>query len=396
MFIDPMVQEACKQAGIAFKEKLASKQLQSIRSNLRLLYKELYGENYHAFYAWSPGSSHSKIMVLIYPDFLRLVITSCNMMDIDTVFGDNHWYIHDLPKLSSRSRLEPSSFEAGLLSHLQALSTPDVFLDSIRGMYDYSNVQAHLVTSVPGVQAGIKAENHGLLRLRRIVQDLDLKLPEKESGELRLEICAASIGNLNAKWLNGFYDCALGKDKIAVASEGCVVPKLRLFYPTVGDVKRAHKDAQDAASNIGCHTRPWDSAPDDVKKIFHHYESKDTGRLFHQKIILAYNPKDDKAAPYFVYVGSANLSQSAWGALENDSMKKANEGTCKTKLVKMSNFECGVVIPGHLVKGLLEPGTLTWQRGIVPYAQDAPRYNLPRDKPWNGTSSSYINSSSSL
>jgi hypothetical protein len=296
MFADPMVQEACHQAGISFKDKLTNKQLQSIGSNLRQLYSTLYGKNYHAFYAWSPGSSHSKIL-LVYPDFLRLVVTSCNMMDIDTALGDNHWYIHDLRKLSSRATSEPSSFEAGLLAHLQALGTPDVFLDSIRGMYDYSTVKVHLVTSVPGVCAGIKAEKHGLLRLRHVIQALDLKLPEKESGELRLEICAASIGNLSAKWLNGFNDCALGQETIGVAGEGCAVPDLRLIYPSVGDVKKAHDSAQDAASNIGCHIRPWDNAPDRIKNIFHHYESKDTGRLFHQKLILASIPETQTLRP---------------------------------------------------------------------------------------------------
>jgi len=383
MFVDPMVQEACHQAGISFKDKLTNKQLQSIGSNLRQLYSTLYGKNYHAFYAWSPGSSHSKILLLVYPDFLRLVVTSCNMMDIDTALGDNHWYIHDLRKLSSRATSEPSSFEAGFLAHLQALGTPDVFLDSIRGMYDYSTVKVHLVTSVPGVCAGIKAEKHGLLRLRHVIQALDLKLPEKESDELRLEICAASIGNLSAKWLNGFNDCALGQETIGVAGEGCAVPDLRLIYPSVGDVKKAHNSAQDAASNIGCHIRPWDNAPDGIKNIFHHYESKDTGRLFHQKLILAYNPRNTNAPPYYIYVGSANLSQSAWGALEQD--KKGNEATCNTKLVKLNNFECGVVVPGHLIEGLLEPGTESWQSGIVPYVQTGKRYNLPKDRPWNGT-----------
>jgi len=81
-------------------------------------------------------------------------------------------------------------------------------------------------------------------------------------------------------------------------------------------------------------------------------------------------------------VGSANLSQSAWGALEQG--KKGNEATCNTKLVKLSNFECGVVIPGHLIEGLLEPGTESWQSGVVPYVQTGKRYNLPKDRPWNG------------
>ena len=99
-------------------------------------------------------------------------------------------------------------------------------------------------------------------------------------------------------------------------------------------------------------------------------------------MILAYNPTDTSASPYFVYVGSANLSQSAWGALEQD--KKMNEATCNTKLVKLSNFECGVVIPGQLVESLLEPGTESWQSGIVPYVQTGKRYDLPKDRPWNG------------
>jgi tyrosyl-DNA phosphodiesterase-1 len=382
MYADPLVQEACQQAGVSLKQKFNNKQLQSIRPTLEQLYIKRLGKNYHAFYAWSPGSSHSKILVLVYPEFLRLVITSCNMMDIDTVLGDNHWYIHDLPKHSSRATTKLSSFEMDFLAHLEALSTPEAFIDSIRGMYDYSKVKLHLVTSAPGVCSGAKAEKHGLLRLRQVIRNLDLKLPSKDKKELRLEVCAASIGNLSAKWLNGFNDCALGKEKIAIADSDDSVPDLKLFYPSVGDVKKAHTSAQDAASNIGCHIRPWENAPLAIKNIFHHYESKDTGRLFHQKLIMAYNPLDKKALPYYVYVGSANLSQSAWGALEPD--KKKNEATCNTKLVKITNFECGVVIPGQLIEGLLEPGTENWQEGIIPYVQTATKYELPKDKPWNG------------
>ncbi|TVY42889.1 Tyrosyl-DNA phosphodiesterase [Lachnellula occidentalis] len=387
---DPMVKEACSEVGISFDKSLSKKQLQSITSNLREMYRRMHGNNYHAFYAWSSASSHSKILVLVYPGFLRIVITSCNMMNIDTILGDNHYYIHDLPKLSSQATTEPSSFETGLLAHLQALSTPDIFLDSIRGMYDYSSVKVHLVTSVPAVCGGLKAENHGLLRLRRVIRDLDLNLPGKESGALRLEVCAASIGNLSAKWLCNFNDCALGKELIEVAGEDSVVPDLKLFYPSVRDVKEAHESAQDAASNIGCHARPWDKVPVEIKNIFHHYESKDTGRLFHQKFILAYNPQDTNAHPYYVYIGSANFSQSAWGALENDK-NAVNNATCRTKIVKLNNFECGVVIPGSLVEGLLEPGTESWQSGIVPYVQTGKRYDLPKDKPWNGTLDFYIN-----
>jgi hypothetical protein len=103
---------------------------------------------------------------------------------------------------------------------------------------------------------------------------------------------------------------------------------------------------------------------------------------------MAYNPGDTNAPPYYVYVGSANLSQSAWGALEQD--KKTNEATCNTKLIKLSNFECGVVIPGGLLESLLEGGTESWQ-SIVPYVQTGKKYDLPKDRPWNGTFYSHAN-----
>ncbi|KAH7346799.1 tyrosyl-DNA phosphodiesterase-domain-containing protein [Rhexocercosporidium sp. MPI-PUGE-AT-0058] len=385
--MDPMTPEACRQAGVSFigqsgkADKIAKKTMPIIEPKLRDMYSTRLGINYHAFYAWSSGSSHSKILVLVYPKFLRLVITSCNMMNIDTVLGDNHWYIHDLPKRTSRSTSKPSSFEADLLSHLVALGTPKAFIESVQGMYNYSTVKVYLSTSVPGVCSGVKAEKHGLLRLRRVVLGLDLQFAKKEAKQVRLEVCAASIGKLSAKWLNCFNDCALGKESITTDSEDRAVPDLKLFYPTVGDVRSADASSQEAASNMGCHIHPWADAPNAVKRIFHHYQSKDEGKLFHQKLILAYNPQDTDAAPYFVYIGSANFSQSAWGAIEKD--KKENKATGDVKLVKLANFECGVVIPGDIVKSLLEQGTLNWRSGIVPYEQSAASYNLPRDKPWN-------------
>jgi hypothetical protein len=305
------------------------------------------------------------------------------MMDTDTELGDNHWYIHDVPKRSSTSTRSPTGFEADILSHMEALGAPEVFLDSIRGEYDYSTIKVHLITSVPGTHSGTKAEQHGLLRLRQTIKHMDLKLPGKDSsGDLQLEVCTASIGNLTAKWLNGFHDCALGKDTLGLHDGAHGVPKIKLFFPTVQNVKKdADEQSRLGASNIGCHIRPWDKAPLEVKRIFHHYVSKDQGKLFHQKFILAYNPRDATQLPYYVYVGSANLSQSAWGALEHD--KRGNETTSDKKLVKLTNFECGVLIPGHIIKDLLEPGTENWQEGIVPYVQSARRYDLSKEKAWN-------------
>ncbi|KAI1108155.1 tyrosyl-DNA phosphodiesterase I [Nemania sp. NC0429] len=378
----PAIQEATTRAGLTFQEKVSRKQLDILRPALQQLHSQRYGQNIRTFYAWGSGSCHSKILLLVYPTFLRIVITSCNMMDIDTELGDNHWYIHDVPKRSSRSGESPAGFEADLLAHMTALGTPETFLDSIRGVYDYSTVKVHLITSVPGTSSGAKAEQHGLLRLRRAIRQMDLKLPEKARlGALQIEVCAASIGNLSAKWLNGFYDCVIGRDELETHDEARRVPNIKLFYPTMQDVRSADKAAQDGASNIGCHIRQWEKAPVEVKRIFHHYQSKDRGKLFHQKFILAYDARDAAQLPYYLYIGSANLSQAAWGALEHD--RRGNEPTSDMKLVKLTNFECGVLVPGHLIQDLLEEGTESWQEGAVPHVQDATPYDLSRDKAWN-------------
>lgn len=164
--MDSTVMAACAQNGIEVKGKISNKQLKELIPRLEQINHEQYGKNFHSFYAWCSGSSHSKLLMLVYPDFLRVVITSCNMMLIDTDLGDNHWYIHDLPKRPLRQKGLQPGFEADLLSHLQALGTPEAFLDSIRGMYDYTTVKVNLVTSVPGTHSGPKAEEHGLLRCK--------------------------------------------------------------------------------------------------------------------------------------------------------------------------------------------------------------------------------------
>lgn len=148
-----------------------------------------------------------------------------------------------------------STFETDLLAHLAALGAPVEFINPIRGKYDYSTVKVHLVSSVPGTYSGSRARDSGLLCLREIISSLDLKLANKKrQGKLQLEVCAASLGNLSARWLDGFYDCALGQKYLEVV-EDCDVPSdLKLFYPAIEDVRSADEEAQHGASNIGVST----------------------------------------------------------------------------------------------------------------------------------------------
>lgn len=94
--------------------------------------------------------------------------------------------------------------------------------------------------------------------------------------------------------------------------------------------------------------------------------------MFHQKRVMVLNAASSSSLPYYVYIGSANLSRAAWGGLEHDGRQNAHES--HMKLTGTKNFECGVVIPGHLLASLLEPGMKDWTDGVIPYVRPAPAY----------------------
>lgn len=84
--MDPLMGDACRRAGLPLaKPKKAN--LEKLQTHLEKVYQEMYGSNYRPFYPWCNGSAHTKLLALVYPNFLRIVVTSCNMMDIDTVLG---------------------------------------------------------------------------------------------------------------------------------------------------------------------------------------------------------------------------------------------------------------------------------------------------------------------
>lgn len=263
------------------------------------------------------------------------------------------------------------------------------------------------MTSHPGTFAGPgRAEQYGLLWLRKVVQHLGLGLGQGEKSDnddddvdgndkVRLDICAASVGNLSARWLTAFHRCALGQRAIRAISEeeeepndDALAAKMRLFYPSVDDVRNASPSSQDAASNIGCHLRPWDKPP--------------PGRQAHLPLLPL--PRRGTALPPEAGHGvrrsrgpggrrypSTSISgrptcrsrPGPWGVLVEDKRKGGNAATRDTKLTGVTNFECDVLIPGRVIEGLLEPGTGSWQKGIVPFDRAAAGYDLKRDRPWN-------------
>ncbi|KAJ6470969.1 tyrosyl-DNA phosphodiesterase I [Mycena sanguinolenta] len=312
-------------------------------------YRNTYGSNFHAFYPpeMKSGCAHSKLMVLAYPDFLRVVITSANLMPTDVVQGDNTWFIQDFPQLAKGIQYEETSFEQDLHRHVKELGCPNAFVRTYMksGRYDFSAAKVHLVTSRPGSWSGEDANEYGQLRLRYVVGREILASYSKANRppKMAFEVCVGSIGHLEKKGLvKQFLKSCAGALQASIEGK----PGLKLVFPTSSQVTLDMNGAAGISSHMN-----WNSLEDNhyIKSLFHHYYSKDPECLFHLKTILALRADNPKATPIYIYTGLANLSQNAWGAVKKEGRHWVSAATDTSERVeKITNYECGDVGDGEV------------------------------------------------
>lgn len=130
------------------------------------------------------------------------------------------------------------------------------------------------------------------------------------------------------------------------------------------------------------------------KELFRDCKSRRTGLLMHSKTIFTAPTKTDGGrSGAWAYVGSANLSESAWGRLTKNKSTKQVKLYCR-------NWECGVVIPvnrstASLSQNIDTPATTPQQtaqdhdidldsvfKGVVPVPMDFPGVVYGQDRPW--------------
>ncbi|KZV92645.1 hypothetical protein EXIGLDRAFT_768762 [Exidia glandulosa HHB12029] len=277
---DPLLHSLAQREGVNLNvnSKLTKAQFALLAPALAAEYTSRRGANYHAFYARATGCAHSKILVLECPNFLRLVITSTNMMDLDTEHGDNSWYIHDLPRLPKDVLL--GDFEERLWDHLRVLGCPGDYIDgTLSGRFDFSRVRAHLVTSEPRT-----GKEYGMKRLRAVVTALGL---EHAAISTKMEICTGSVGKLSLVWLRTFFGACTN-------------------------------------SNL--------------------------------------NPSNNTTSESVLPIQIVFPTRGAWGSAEGPGGPV--------------NYECGVVIPGELLRRLRAPESrkASWENGVVPYVRPVVPY----------------------
>ncbi|OQO14185.1 hypothetical protein B0A48_01061 [Cryoendolithus antarcticus] len=340
---------------------------------------------------------HSKLMLLFHPEKLRVAVPTANLLDFDwgeTGVMENSVWLIDLPRLPKERKMEErelTAFGKELMYFMRKAGYPQDVLDGIPSFEFAGTAGVAFVHTVGGMSYGGEAQRTGLPGLARAVRDLDLI-----SKDTEIDFAASSIGSLNDEYLSHFHAAVSGENMVARASSATAAAKasfftakkaspsdhsirdkIRIYFPT----KETVQDSTAGAAGTICLNRKWFESMTFPRRCFRDYISMRPGLLSHNKILYARGRRKEtsvsvnkergrgngsgedsetedegeaSAAPSagkagaaaeraggqvaWAYVGSSNMSESAWGKLVYDKKAKEWKVTCR-------NWECGVLIP---------------------------------------------------
>ncbi|NWI51556.1 TYDP1 phosphodiesterase, partial [Calyptomena viridis] len=270
------------------------------------------------------GTHHTKMMLLLYEEGLRVVIHTSNLIAEDWHQKTQGIWLSPLyprlPKGTTGSAGESeTNFKSDLISYLMAYNSPTLkeWIDLIQE-HDLSETRVYLLGSTPGRYQGNDKEKWGHLRLRKLLREHALSIPAQESWPLVGQF--SSIGSMGAdgsKWLcSEFQESLVAAGSRVTTFLKCDVP-IHLVYPTVNNVRQSLEgypaggslpySIQTAQKQLWLHS------------YFHKWSAEVSGRTHaipHIKTYMRLSPDFQKIAWFLVT--SANLSKAAWGALEKN------------------------------------------------------------------------------
>ncbi|KAK1236843.1 hypothetical protein MKX07_005962 [Trichoderma sp. CBMAI-0711] len=352
------------------------------------------------------GAMHSKLQLLKYPNRLRVVIPTGNLVPYD--WGETGVMENvDLPRLENPATTpqSPTAFYTELVYFLQATGVGDKMVASLSN-YDFSKTSdIAFVHTIPGSHTGKAAERTGYCGLGASVAALGLASAEP----------CASLGALNHEFIEAIYNACRGRDGIedfknksgAASSRSKAAKKpdeaaarelqerFRIYFPTERTVAGS-RGGRNAGGTI-CVQAKWWRSPTFPTELVRDVIARDR-LLVHSKMIFVRRVGHDQTAqqrPGWAYVGSANLSESAWltvpaagrdgrwvfvrGRLSRDRSTKAIKMNCR-------NWECGVILPvpeSKAVDMARAGGDMAMFAGTVPVPMQVPGpAYASSDRPW--------------
>ncbi|XP_074764629.1 tyrosyl-DNA phosphodiesterase 1 isoform X1 [Athene noctua] len=270
------------------------------------------------------GTHHTKMMLLLYKEGLRVVIHTSNLIAEDWHQKTQGIWLSPLyPRLpqgtTGSAGESETKFKSDLISYLMAYNSPALkeWIDLIQE-HDLSETRVYLLGSTPGRYQGSDKEKWGHLRLRKLLKEHASSIPAQELWPVVGQF--SSIGSMGAdgsKWLcSEFQESLVAAGSSVTSLLKCDVP-VHLVYPTVNNVRQSLEgypaggslpySIQTAQKQLWLHS------------YFHKWSAEVSGRshaIPHIKTYMRPSPDFQKIAWFLVT--SANLSKAAWGALEKN------------------------------------------------------------------------------
>ncbi|KAI1304288.1 tyrosyl-DNA phosphodiesterase-domain-containing protein [Xylaria venustula] len=296
------------------------------------------------------GSMHSKLQLLKFPSYLRIVIPTGNLVPYDwgeTGAMENMVFLIDLPMRTDKEN-QMTVFGQELCYFLTASGLDKSLIQSL-SKYDFSATnQYRFIHTIGQSHVGDEWRRTGYCGLGRAVESLGLAT----ASEIDIDFVVASLGSVNTDLTTAIYNAAQGdnglreyekrtagggKKKIAQRIEPSYRPdNFRIYFPSHETVSRS-RGGKNSGGTICLQSKWWDS-PTFPRELIHDCQSVRRGLLMHTKILFVRHLCEGKQQPSWAYIGSANLSESAWGRLVKDRASGQPKLNCR-------NWECGVLIP---------------------------------------------------
>eukprot|EP00762_Andalucia_godoyi_P000752 ANDGO_03768.mRNA.1 Tyrosyl-DNA phosphodiesterase 1 len=261
------------------------------------------------------GTNHGKLFIVFYPTYMRLVILTANLTELDHSGKFQLAWSRDFPiretqpGVSQRNPFDLDSFGFLLWDYLDRLwdsgKSFRTHVLSRLSQADFSNTgDVKLVTSVPGAHTGSALYRYGHMRVRKLlgaVRSSPFTKPTASSSR-KLWCTCSSIGALSDSFLT---------DQLA-RSFGC--KDVQLSWHSVFDVENSFF-ATEMADHLWLESKQC--TPHLRERMTNLRFRHESGILSHAKFYCN-SVKSSSQSVDFVLVTSANLSKAAWGSLSSD------------------------------------------------------------------------------
>jgi len=257
------------------------------------------------------GLHHSKVLFGFYPAFMRVVISTGNLIRADFERKTNGIWSQDFPLHTEKTRSQPQSAEAAdflltLQDYLLHIKLRP--LSELLAQYDYSQVKVALISSIPGYHQQSKMDLHkyGHMKLRRLLRT-QCAMPKDALGT-PIVAQFSSCGRITEKWLAEFATSCSHHTETRL-------PDVQLVWPSTEFVRDCI-DGYEAGGSLCMPRRNLDAV---VRSRLHHYRPSHPAHEHIPPHIKCYTRVGRRFGhlPWYCLT-SANLSSAAWGALQKN------------------------------------------------------------------------------